>query len=430
MFTLDWTMLSLDEGDSANLDDATEKANFQTQFHHYIPRFILKTFSEDYEEAKQQTLIAPKQNKKKGRQKAAPIQSYQSTVVLIVRPMRRRDFEIKIYRVLKQDITLESISRAYGNQDMYRDINLEDCMLFEKLLSKLEDSSAVFIQKILSGQDISLTRTKLVEFKRFLAIMMYRDEHRRDQYFNDLFDNRTRHTIRKHMRFNNIDSIREVWFENLKWILKSSAEEIGKEALKIYADSDFDKAVEEYKGPIHAYELLEYYHMTTNYVCVWEAQEGSEFIMSDNGFGCFEGDKGFFFHTFYIVSPKYAIVLANRGYMSDLFKEFPFRKSWFEEFHPFPETVYKNKKMESPKDFTPDDVFKYRRVLIPRKKVWLVNSIFLDERRKYISHRSNASMFKTLKFYDKNKDKMFIHKHDYSILKRQLFDEMNRTHST
>ncbi|KAF9078993.1 hypothetical protein BGX27_007305, partial [Mortierella sp. AM989] len=159
---------------------------------------------------------------------------------------------------------------------MYRDINLEDCMLFEKLLSKLESSSAVFIQKILSGsQDTSLTRAKLAEFKKFLAIMMYRGENRRGQYFNDLFDNSTRHMIRKHMRFNNIGSIREVWFENLKWILKSSTREIFEEAVKVLEKDNPIMALVEYEGPIHVVELIDYYHMTNNYVCVWEAQEGS-----------------------------------------------------------------------------------------------------------------------------------------------------------
>ncbi|KAF9177039.1 hypothetical protein BGZ51_009276, partial [Haplosporangium sp. Z 767] len=86
--------------------------------------------------------------------------------------------EIKMYRVLEQIITLEDV-RAYGIQNMYRDITSDDCMQFEKLLGKLESSAATFVQTVLSGQEISLARTKLADLKKFLVIMMYRNESRK-----------------------------------------------------------------------------------------------------------------------------------------------------------------------------------------------------------------------------------------------------------
>ncbi|KAF9176720.1 hypothetical protein BGZ51_009770, partial [Haplosporangium sp. Z 767] len=302
---------------------------------------------------------------------------------------------------------------------------------FEKLLGKLESSVATFVQTVLSGQEISLTRTKLADLKKFLVIMMYRSECRRKQYTEEIFDFATRLSIEKHMYVNKISNIQDVWFENLKWFLKTPIEDILKELERANEPGTPSAIMVTYKGPIHVVELLDYGHMVSNYVCIWQAQEGSEFIMSDNCFGCFEGHMGICFHNFFVVSPKYAVVLVNRLYMWDQMKHLPFRKSWFEEkFHANPDVAYSNKNAVFVEDFTPDDVFKYRRIVIPKERVWLVNSIFLDARHKYISYKSNLAMYKTLKYYDKTKGELFESRHDYSVLKRKLFAEMNRTHST
>ncbi|KAK3811875.1 MAG: hypothetical protein J3Q66DRAFT_48945 [Benniella sp.] len=69
---------------------------------------------------------------------------------------------------------------------MYRDINEDDCMKFEKPLVKFESSSSTFIRDIWTGNDLSLTRNQLDDMKQFLAIMTYRGEHRRGQYYGHL----------------------------------------------------------------------------------------------------------------------------------------------------------------------------------------------------------------------------------------------------
>ncbi|KAG0001465.1 hypothetical protein BGZ79_004624 [Entomortierella chlamydospora] len=314
---------------------------------------------------------------------------------------------------------------------MYRDLNFDDCMKFEKLLGKLECIVATFVQKILSEpNDISLKRTDVTDFKKFLFIMMYRHENRRNQYYDEKFDHNTRLSLQNHMRSNNIKNVREVWFENLKWIIETPLDDVNKELSKVRGIMGLIESMS-HKWPIHVVELMDYGHVTFNYICVWKAQEGSEFILSDNCFGCYEGQSAAFpFHHFYVVSPQYAVVLVNRLYMMDgAIQNMGFRKSWFEEFHAIPNCVYVNKNMRGKQDFSPNDVFTYQRIVIPKQKVWLVNSIFLDARHKSLSHKSNAAMYRSLVFYEKVKDELFTNKHDYSVLKRQLFVEMNRTHS-
>lgn len=335
--------------------------------------------------------------------------------------------------MLDQTTTLNGISRAYGVENIYRDITADDCMEFEKLLAKLEGSSAKFVRRIWLGEDLLLTRAELVELKKFLGIMTYRGKNRRSQYFDNNFDMMTRLSILKHMQNNNISRIQDVWFDNLKWFIKTPIDDIVEESLRAQENAPEDPfaIIAGYTGRIHIIELLDFGDMITNYVCIWQAEEGSEFILSEGCFGSFEGHMGVNFHRFFVVSPKYAIVLVNRIYMWGQMEMLPLRKSWFGDFHANPEVVYTKGPPPvniTEADFTPTDVFKYQRIVVPKQKVYLVNSIQLDARREYLTYKSSASMYKSLRYYDKNKDKLFDNKYDYSILRRQLFADMNRTH--
>ncbi|KAF9914049.1 hypothetical protein BX616_009074 [Lobosporangium transversale] len=339
------------------------------------------------------------------------------------------EYPINVYQVMEETVTQSDVGRVYGVQNMYQDIAEVDSMWFEKELAKLECTSATFIHKIRSGGELPLTRTQLADFKRFLAIMMYRGEHRREQYYECRFDVRTLLSVRKHMFQNNIERVQDVWFENLKWIIKTPHDEIIKEGTKIIPLIPMNK----YNGPIHIAELLDYYHMMCNYMCVWQAEEGSEFILTDKCFGAFEGENGIHFHNFYVVSPKYMVVLVNRLYMWDLVKTMGLRKSWFgDELHANPDVIYTKKAMRGAEDFTPTDVFKYKRIVVSKEKVYLCNSIFLDANPNYITYKSDISMYKSLRYYDKTKEDLFTFKYDYHVLKRKVLAnlkaEMNRTH--
>ncbi|KAG0001463.1 hypothetical protein BGZ80_009358 [Entomortierella chlamydospora] len=365
----------------------------QSQYHHYIPRFILKNFSDGSHGME-------------------------------------GDPQIKIHDVRSQRSSQMNIGKVYGVQNMYRDLKSDDCMQFEKLLGKLDSSAEKFVNKILSGsRDLPLTRAGLLEFKKFLAIMMYRSECRRKQYTEDLFDMPTRLSILRHMRLNNIGSMQEVWFENLKWIIKTSMDDINKEVPKLNLMSG-PLAALAYNGPIHIAEFMDFISLTMHYVCIWQAPKGSEFILTDNCFGCYEGPVGITLHIFFVISPEYVVVMAHRAFMTGSGPLSGFLEgSWFKDFHASPDCVHAKKNVRSLDDFTPEDVFKYRRIVIPKEKVWLVNSIFLDARHKFISHKSDAALYRSLVLYEKDEEKLFKNKHDYSVLKRKLFVEMNRTHS-
>ncbi|KAG0044897.1 hypothetical protein BGZ83_009830 [Gryganskiella cystojenkinii] len=439
----------------------------RTQFHHYIPRFILKTFADNFSLSSSQTvyiakdaLIAfetpianlsernnggkgrgSKKNKGKGGNRGGKGtrggtgEQGQGHQVETRSPSKQPNYYINVYRFEVHTTTLNDIARCYGLPDMYRDITLDDSMKFEKLLSVMESTSARFIRQIWNGEALALTRTQLVDLKKFLIVMLYRNESRRYQYMEQKFDLMTYLSVKKHTDHNKIERVQDVWFKNLQYLIDTPGDDIVQEYMRSQeADPEGNpfKIFAQYQGPIHVAELIDFALMIMQYVCIWEAEEGSEFILSECCFGVFEGQGGVNFHNFFVVSPRYAIVLVNRHYMLGTMNELPLRKSWFSEnLHANPETVYKKGPATTItiEDFDPNDIFKYKRIVVPKKDVYLVNSIFLDCRNKYLTYKSNVSMFRSLLFYDKEKAEKFLYRHDYSVLKRKLWSELNRTHN-
>lgn len=388
----------------------------KTQFHHYIPRFILRAFSDDF------TLGSPNN---------VFIANVSTNVIKKQKnsgAMRSPSHYIKVYQVQSRTTVLTDLARAFGVMDLYRETSEEDCMKFEKSLSVLEGDSATFIRQIWSGNPLSLTRAELERMKKFLIIMMYRSESRRDQYYREEYDTRVAVSARKHASQHKIEKIRDIWFKNLQWLIKTPLDDVMKEY-----DRSFQLEMTEpwinlgdRKWPIHICELQEFGILAGNYVCVWEAEEGTEFILSEGGFGIWEGDKGEKFHNFFVVSPRYAIVLVNRGYMFGMtFNHL--RKSYFsEKLHDNPEVVYTRD--PTGMDRTPTDMFKYKTIKVPRRDVFLVNGISLDARSKHLTYMSSVSMYKSLRYYDRVKKEKFEQRHDYTVLKRALFADLNRVH--
>ncbi|KAH7058189.1 hypothetical protein BKA57DRAFT_448736 [Linnemannia elongata] len=409
-----------------------EKSTTRTQFHHYIPRFILKTFADNF----------PVDNREftKGFSTSSPDLSWLEGKPSKHGRSKRPRYNINVYRVDDHTTKPTDFSRAYGVENLYRDLTEADCMKFEDLLSKHESNSSMFIQRIRNeDEDLSLTRSQLGDMKKFLAIMMYRSEHRRSQYFTQKFDALTEISVRRHMEHNNISNAPTVWFENLKWIIEASAEDIVQEYQRAlmarFESGKLLTLLSSYQGPIHVAELEDFgYLMTHTIACIWQAETGSEFILSEGCFGAWEGEPGIQFHHFFIVSPRFAIVLVNRLYLDERHTENPSRASMFgDNLHVFPETVYKNGPPSESFDFathsTPDDVFKYERIVVTKEDVYKVNAILLDDRRELLTYKSNVSMYKSLRYYDKIKKGKFPNCYDYSTLKGQLFSDLNRTHS-
>ena len=232
----------------------------RTQFHHYIPRFILKTFADNFSLSNTEFITATSSPNLSGFTEVKPSK---------LRPKGRPCDYINVFRIEDHTTELANVARAYGADDMYRDVIEADCMKFEKLLAKHECTSSTFIRKIWNEEeDLSLSRIQLGDMKKFLVIMMYRSERRRSQYFNQRFDPFTEISLKRHMDHNKFSSVQAVWFENLKWIIKTPTEDIVKEyqkAIEVRAKSERPTALlSPYLGPIHASELEDFGSLMTS----------------------------------------------------------------------------------------------------------------------------------------------------------------------
>lgn len=243
-----------------------------TQYHHYIPQFILRNFG-------------------------------------IEKIKDKKNINIKYYDIKKNNLEICKTSKKYGVQNLYKNLNTNDMMEVEKELGKLENKCSTLLDNINNSKDfIKISRKDIFELRKFLYIMMYRKDSRKKQYTEGNFDYETQNMLIWFMKKNNYKSFEEVWLNNIKYILKSNYNEI------------------KYNNKIFPYIRWEYtYIMNSNFTCIWEAQN-AEFILTNKCFGLYEGPFPIVaYHWFFVISPKRIIVLSNQCFRKDI-DEFIYNK--------------------------------------------------------------------------------------------------------
>ncbi|CAB4481612.1 hypothetical protein RhiirA5_448560 [Rhizophagus irregularis] len=408
------------------------------QYHHYIPRFLLRNFAIDKYERIFESNI--KQQKKKNRRKAELLQTYD----------RNKD-QLGVYL----------ISRTYGYQNMYKDLNNKDVMHVEERLAKLERRASETIHNIVKASRVEnqvvLLRRDLGELRKFLFIMNYRNCQRWSQFTDEKFDSITLSMVKTFMQQHNLQKPKEVWLQNISEILDTPHEEVGNNQ-KIFS---IDR--EDYKQ-----------RMIDCFLIIWQAGENDEFIITSNGFGIFEGVSGnmfgafpfqYAFHSFYVISPKLVLVLCPTVFRKEvgadeLYRFFGGQRSIFENVpHPGATPNYvstgnssrskpKNEHSHSKFDATDpfdlrsrafdmtlnsmgierqwNDTFTFSFVKLDSATVHLVNYILLNETKPdlVLTFLSRPYLYKTIAKYHK---KVGV-QHDFSNLKKKLFIALNRTH--
>ncbi|KAF9586266.1 hypothetical protein BGW38_007670 [Lunasporangiospora selenospora] len=410
-----------------------KKNKTRSQFHHYIPQFILKTFADNFTLDKTVFISSTPSQDPSGFEPSTPKKP---------KSKKRPNYYINVCLVKYQTKELVNTAHVYGVKDIYRDFTEDDCMKFEKLLSKHECTSSTFIRQVWDEEtDLSLTRAQLSSMKRFLVVMMYRGERRRSQYFDQNFEPLTEMSVKKHMEHKRLPSVPSVWFDNLKWIIEASPETLLMEFTSVCKARKKSMSptalIRSYRGPIHGVEMEVFgCIMSGSIACIWQAEKGSEFILTEGCYGAWDGDVGIQYHHLFIVSSRFAIVLVNKVYLEERTKRNLRYISWFgDHLHTHPVTEYKNEPL--PENFNiktdyshlaTDDVFKYKRIVVPKEDVYRVNSISIDDNPQTLTYKSSISMYKSLRYYDKVKEDLFHDCIDYSSLRRKLFSDLNRTH--
>jgi len=192
---------------------------------------------------------------------------------------------IKFYDLESGVLDFAKIGRSYGIPDMYKDLDHERVYRVEELLSKLESSVAIIYHKIKqihkNGRSkFSITRKERNILRKFLFFMRYRSHKFWSKYTGtiDTYERSDRNRLIKFLEERSITNLRQVWLLNLEVIIRTEIDADG-EWLQIIDREMFGDDAGMYV-----------FHMSESYIAFCEPQSSEdEFILTDNGFGIFEG---------------------------------------------------------------------------------------------------------------------------------------------
>ncbi|CZR60705.1 uncharacterized protein PAC_10601 [Phialocephala subalpina] len=278
----------------------------RSQYHHFIPRFILRNYSHPGESP-----TGPRTSKKRGKRKNGPCST-----------------EPMLYGINlageEPEITETSVAKTFGMIDMYRDLSASTRQhQIEQQLSVLESRAGEIISTIRKAfeagkADVWITRTQRDTLRKFLFIMKYRSRtfHRRYCHDNsDDYDADDREKMLKYMKETGIKKPIDVWFDNIKGILDLKMdyrmEWIEKIQKRIYPD-DAKWFISNVQG----------FYMAL----ITPTNTDDEFLLTQNAYSIHEGASSerlnpvtrkmelsayTEFHVFAPIAPRLLIVLRN-----------------------------------------------------------------------------------------------------------------------
>ena len=260
----------------AKRNEAQQASPPKPQYHHYIPRFIIRNFSIDDH---------------------------------LKRTKERH--ELYYYSLDDGRLQVADVDTSYGVYNMYADVqNTKNLHWVELKFSDLEQTASAIIKQImnLENKEITMTYTELVDLKKFLWTMSFRYPHHQRQYMEGRFSEPGKILETDFMKAKGRQSLDDVWIENIKGILNENVDD-GVDL------SRFD--ITRTDGNIGSVEYIAYKSWTMDtFICIWEAEEPYEFILMDNGFNIWEGDCGLgsgsmAYHYFYPISPQRILVASK-----------------------------------------------------------------------------------------------------------------------
>ncbi|KAK0448665.1 hypothetical protein EV421DRAFT_2052199 [Armillaria borealis] len=271
------------------------------QFHHSIPRFILRRFQ-----------TGPRKSKAERRKE------YRQTHV--------DPDHVFYYDLASGSLDVRSIGTIYGLKNLYRDAsNPSNVNELEEKLSVLERDAAVIIEGLhssLAGGKAILKRHDLQRLRKFLFIMHYRNCGR--TYFNpDALTEgpQIRLWLERYKAKHQCQTHTDVWLHVLHYYLDTPHSQILNDAQAMYDRYGWEKirnpAMTHLDPALEHYEAIPYHIQAEEYsFCIWEANVASEFILTSRGFGLWEGVSGTGrtqVHRLFVVSPRIVVILRLNG---------------------------------------------------------------------------------------------------------------------
>ena len=262
-----------------------------SQYHHFIPRFLLRNFAVFKNPGK----IIPKTSKKTKNRAPKP----QKLMILDLKPGK---FEQR------------DVSDTFGVLDMYRDFEESgpDQHKLEKELSVLESAAGEIMTRVIKTfeagkKEMQLIRKDKDVLRRFLFIMMYRNSSfgKRFEKSREEYDSDDRESMLAFMDKKGFRRPRDVWFANLRAFME------------VELDEDWENAIEKLSERAYPMDARWFFmHVQVFFIAFCTPKEAcDEFLLTQNVYSVYEGPTSAGpwtdYHRFAPVSPKIMIVLRS-----------------------------------------------------------------------------------------------------------------------
>ncbi|KAF4610670.1 hypothetical protein D9613_007315 [Agrocybe pediades] len=234
-------------------------------------------------------------------------------------------------------MTLENrpIAKIFGRTNLYRDPrNPLDADHPEHEFSMLEQRASDILRRLTnsaSSQKFALSRQELATLRKFIFLMHFRNDAISSTYFKetDPANAPLADWISHYKKKRGFKTEHDVWLDALSYYLKTPHHAIiatGERLRERYGNHQIDEMLRKRLDPDleEGWYAIDYEHLANYFFLgVWEAAEGTEFVLGSNAFGLWEGliygSRGA--HRLYVVSPRIAIVLRRTFLRVPIFKD-------------------------------------------------------------------------------------------------------------
>ncbi|KAL1661756.1 hypothetical protein GGF50DRAFT_60369 [Schizophyllum commune] len=261
------------------------------QYHHALPRFILRRYQ-----------VGP------------ALTSAERTKAL-----KRNGFipeYVRYYDVSARTLEIRPIGEVYGVTNLYRDIrNMGNANHIEEKLARLEQKAATTITLIhnsIPDGAFNISRAELGNLRKFLFTMHVRHDACSREYFDQDHPGnaRSREFLQAYMDKYGFHTSEELWLYFMNYLLDTPHEQIMQDGDMLLPPQPTAADVEILKK----FYAISYQQQATLYFLgVWEAADTDEFVLTSSSFGLHEGclktNRRVMLHRLFVISPRLVVVL-------------------------------------------------------------------------------------------------------------------------
>ncbi|KAL8749578.1 MAG: hypothetical protein Q9199_007599 [Rusavskia elegans] len=382
-----------------------------SQYHHYVPRFLLRNYAVYKDGFKPST-------KKKGKGKSPQPQN------------------LNLLDLESGELKQASLSKNFGLQDMYRDFDKAnpDQHKLEKQFCNLEEKASQILRTVKARfeagkPEIQLSREEKGKLRKFLFIMLYRNRtfHSRFNKSKEEYDADDRESMLRYMEEKGFSHPRDVWFANISAFMNAEID------INNYDPADPEGGVSKIKAlktklesqayPMDAMWFWKNLQASFLSFCTPSAAD-DEFLMAQNAYSVFEGPNNITYmdyHLFAPITPRLMVVSRSnvlqkpsmpehRSVLETVSRGFKLMQGAGSCLEDLPVSEPENNysiwsngtKVLSPTTVSSDKhIFYFKFFELPSKHVQCINTVLLEEAIKTdtLAYRSRVGLLRALEAY-------------------------------